>query len=192
MKNFLKIVGINVVIMIALVAVILYGLTYWLNSYTRHNESIKVPEVVGLSDDEAIYYLEKAGLKPMIIDSLYADAVPGSVIEQLPEGGLPVKNGRIVYLTINAKTVRMIKMVEVLDHSTRQARSLLNEAGFVVDSIQLEPYEFDDLVLDVRVGNSKALPGEKYPIRTHVTLVVGSTQVEINPENDESEEVFFE
>ena len=53
MKNFLKIVGINVVIMIALVAVILYGLTYWLNSYTRHNESIKVPEVVGLSDDEA-------------------------------------------------------------------------------------------------------------------------------------------
>lgn len=83
-------------------------------------------------------------------------------------------------------------MVEVLDHSTRQARSLLNEAGFVVDSIQLEPYEFDDLVLDVRVGNSKALPGEKYPIRTHVTLVVGSTQVEINPENDESEEVFFE
>lgn len=43
---------------------------------THHNESIIVPEVKGLIDDEAIYSLERAGLVPMVIDSLYADATP--------------------------------------------------------------------------------------------------------------------
>lgn len=192
MKNFFKIVTINVVIMIALVAVILFGLTYWLNIYTHHNESIKVPDVVGISDDEAIYYLEQAGLKPMVIDSLYSDAEPGAVIEQLPEGGLPVKNGRIVYLTINAKAVKMIKMVPVEDYSTRQAQSLLREAGFVIEGIEYKPYEFDDLVLGVNVDGVKAEPNQEFPNKTRVTLVVGSTKVEINPENDESEAAFFE
>ena len=194
MKNFFKVVGINVAIMIALVLVILTCLTYWLNSYTHHNESVVMPNVVGMSDDEAIYYLEKAGLKPMVIDSIYgdADAILGSVIEQLPEGGLPVKNGRIVYLTINAKTVQMIKMVDVVNYSTRQARSELSQAKFIVEKIEYKPCEFDDLVLEVKHGDKVLLPGEMLPIRTRVTLVVGSTQVEITPENDESEDVFFE
>ena len=194
MKNFFKVVGINVAIMIALVAIILTCLTYWLNSYTHHDESVTMPNVVGLSDDEAIYYLERAGLKPMVIDSVYgdADATLGAVIEQLPEGGMPVKNGRIVYLTINAKTVQMIKMIDVVNYSTRQARSELNQAKFIVEKIEYKPYEFDDLVLEVKKGDKVVLPGEMLPIRTRLTLVVGSTQVEITPENDESEDVFFE
>lgn len=194
MKNFFKVVGFNVAIMIALVLVILTCLTYWLNSYTHHNESVVMPNVIGMTDDEAIYYLEKAGLKPMVIDSIYgdADATLGAVIEQLPEGGLPVKNGRIVYLTINAKTVQMIKMVDVVNYSTRQARSELSQAKFIVEKIEYKPCEFDDLVLEVKHGDKVLLPGEMLPIRTRVTLVVGSTQVEITPENDESEDVFFE
>lgn len=192
MKKFFKILGINVVIMIALVVIIIYGLTFWLKSYTHHNESISVPEVVGLIDEEAIFYLEQAGLKPMIIDSLYADALPGTVIEQLPEGGLPVKNGRIVYLTINAKSVKMITLPEVEDFSTRQARSYLREAGFVVEKVEYEPHEFDDLVLSVKIAGKTAKAGQQYPIRTHVVLVVGSSQLEIKPENDESENPWFE
>jgi len=192
MRKFFKYLGINVAIMVAIALVIIFSLTTWLKSYTHHNESVKVPEVIGLSDEEAFAYLENAGLRPMIIDSLYADAKPGAVIEQLPEGGLPVKLGRIVYLTVNAKSVRMIKMVDVEDFSSRQAKSLLREAGFVVDSIKYEPHEFDDLVLRARVGGETAVAGREYPIHTHVTLIVGSTQVAITPENDETEDAWFE
>lgn len=192
MKKLLKVLGINLGIMIVLVAVILFLLTTWLKSYTRHNESIKVPEVIGLVDEEAISYLEQLGLKPMVIDSLYSDGLPGSVIEQLPEGGLPVKTGRIVYLTINAKSIRMVKMVDVVDFSSRQAKSLLREAGFIVDNVEFEPHEFDDLVLEAKIGGKTVSAGEEYPIKTHVTLVVGSTQVELTPENDETEQGWFE
>lgn len=178
--------------MVVATIVILFGISLWLKSYTHHNEAIKVPNVIGLPDDEAISYLEKAGLEPMVIDSVYSDAMPGTVIEQLPEGDLPVKLGRIVYLTINARSVRMIKMVEVEDFSSRQAKSLLNEAGFVVDSVRYEPYEFDDLVLEAKIGGSRAQAGASYPWHSHVTLVVGSTQVEITPENDSTENAFFE
>ena len=192
MKHFFKVLGLNIAIIIALIVCIFIGLTVWLKSYTRHDESIRVPEVIGMIDDEAIYFLEQSGLKAMIIDSLYSDALPGAVIEQLPEGGLPVKHGRIVYLTVNAKTVKMIKMVDVEDFSSRQAKSLLREAGFVVDKVEYEPHEFDDLVLSAKVNGKTAVAGEEYPIRTHVTLVVGSTQVEIKPENDETEDAWFE
>lgn len=192
MSKFFKVLGINVALMIAVGTAIVFGLMTWLESYTHHNESVKVPDVKGMVDEEAMYFIEQAGLKPMIIDSLYTDAIPGAVIEQLPEGGLPVKYGRIVYLTINAKSVRMIKMVDVEDFSSRQAKSLLREAGFVVDSISYEPNEFDDLVLSARIGGKKAIAGAEYPIRTHVTLVVGSTQIEIKPENDETEDAWFE
>ena len=192
MKSFWKIIGINVGIMIAIVLVIILSLTTWLKSYTRHNESIKVPDVIGLVDDEAIAYLEQAGLKPMIIDSLYSDALPGAVIEQLPEGGLPVKQGRIVYLTVNAKSVRMMKMPNVEDFSSRQAKSILREAGFIVDRVEEVASEFDDLVMSAKIGDDAVVPGREYPYHTHVTLVVGSTHVALNPENDETEDAWFD
>lgn len=180
--------------MIVVVVLMIVGINAWLDSYTHHNESIIVPEVKGLIDDEAIYSLERAGLVPMVIDSLYADATPGSVIEQLPEAGLPVKKGRIVYLTINAKSVRMITMPEVADFSSRQAKSILREAGFIVSKVEEAAYEFDDLVLRVKVGENVILPGESLPYHTNVTLVVGSTSVstEIEAVNDGTEEAFFE
>lgn len=192
MKHFLKIFGINIAIMVILVAVMITGLSVWLKSYTHHAEAIKVPSVVGLLDDEAIYYLEEAGLKPMIIDSIYSDAKPGAVIEQLPEADIPVKKGRIIYLTINAKTIRMMTMPDVLEFSSRQAKSLLREAGFIVEKVEEKAYDFDDLVLDAKIDGKSIVPGAQYPYHSRVTIVVGSTQIELTPENDETENVWFE
>lgn len=178
--------------MIVLVVLIIAGVTFWLDKYTHHNESITVPEVIGMVDDEAIYVLERAGLVPMVIDSIYADAPLGSVIEQLPEAKLPVKKGRIIYLTINAKSVRMINMPEVTDFSSRQAKSILREAGFIVGKVEEVAHEFDDLVLSVKIGDREVMAGESYPYHSRVTLVVGSTSVELTPENSQTEEAFFE
>ena len=179
--------------MIILVFLMILGLSYWMADYTHHDESIIVPDVKGIVDDEAIYILEQQELVPMVIDSLYADGSPGAVIEQLPEAGLPVKKGRIVYLTINAQSVRMVIMPGVVDFSSRQAKSILREAGFIVDSLKKEPSEYDDLALGVLIRGNEAVAGDKYPYRSHVVLLVGSSTLEsdINPENDESEHAFF-
>lgn len=164
----------------------------WLDSYTRHSERIEVPSLVGIPAPEAARYLEQAGLKSMVVDSVYADARPGAVIEQMPAAGLPVKKGRIVYLTINALGVRMVKMLEVREGGSRQALSTLRSLGFKVDSVKQVASEMDDLVLSVSTDGVEMEPGREYPVGTRVVVRVGSTHVEIEPENDETEEAWME
>jgi beta-lactam-binding protein with PASTA domain len=162
--------------MVVIVAAVIVGVTSWLGRYTHHDESVRVPVVGGMSVDEAMAALTDAGLVPMVIDSVYSDALPGTVIEQLPEGNLPVKLGRMVYLTINAYSRQMVVMPDLREWSSRQAQSRLQEAGFVVDSLVLVPYEYDDLVVSVSAGGRDVEPGHKYPIRTHLVLHVGTTR----------------
>lgn len=184
--------GLSALAMIMIVAGLIFWVFNWLDAYTHHGEAVAVPSVIGVPTDEAMLVIEQAGLKPMIIDSVYTDRRPGTVIEQLPEGRLPVKLGRIVYLTVNARGKQMIEMVDVRDWSSRQAQSRLEEAGFVVDSVVYEPYEFDDLVLNVTSAGKKIDAGKKYPIRTAVVLHVGSTTAEIEETNDETEQEWFD
>ncbi len=190
-SRFFKIAGINIGLMILATIAILWGVSFWLDSYTRHDERIEVPDLTGIDADEAALYLYQLGLQAEVIDSIYTDTRPGSVIEQIPVAGLPVKKGRLIYLTINAKTQRMVKLIEVREWSSRQAQTKLRELGFVIDSVKQVASEFDDLVLSVRTKGVEMVPGKEYPYRTRVTLSVGSTHLEIAAENDSIEQEWF-
>ena len=62
------------------------ALNVGLRGFTRHSERIAVPAVVGLDRTGAAVALEAAGLRPVVIDSLYnAKGQPGAVVEQLRE-----------------------------------------------------------------------------------------------------------
>lgn len=189
---FLKMVGLNLFIVVALGTLAILGLSMWLDSYTRHNERIEVPSLAGVPVGDALQFLENKGLKGMVIDSVYADVRPGSVVEQMPAAGLPVKEGRIVYLTINAIGVRMVKMKDVREGGSRQALSDLHTLGFIVDSIRQVPSENDDLVLSVTTHGEEMEPGQMYPVGTHVVVHVGRSNMEITPENEETEEAWME
>jgi len=190
------IVVLNLIVMLLVVlGVTLYWVPNWLNDLTGHSERVVVPQVIGQTVDKAIANIEETGLRPMVIDTIYSDGcMPGEVIEQLPEGNLPVKPNRIVYLTINAFDVQKVSFPDVIQWSSRQAQSHLRELRFVADSIILEPYEFDDLVLKVTdmSGRKEMVVGDSYPIRTHVILHVGSTKTEVELENEELENNQFE
>lgn len=188
--------SLNLFLMIAIGCLISFWLIPdYLHTLTGHDERVTVPSVISQDADDAVAMIAERGLVPMIVDTVFSDShAPGTVIEQLPEGNLPVKPGRNVYLTINSYTTQNFTFPEVLQLSSRQARSELDDQFFVVDSVRYEPYEFDDLVIDV-VSSKDDKPmeaGKEYPKRTHVVLVVGSTQVDIKAENDETESSFFE
>lgn len=189
---FGKIVGLNIVIVAALVVLLITCVAWWLDSYTHHSERVDVPSLQGIPVEDAQRFLEDKGLRGLVIDSVYAKARPGSVIEQMPAAGLPVKKGRIVYLTINAYGVRMIKMPHVLEGGSRQALTNLRATGFVVDSVRLVADDHDDLVLGVTCGGVDAEPGQEYPDGTHVVVAVGSTHIVLKPENEEQEDAWNE
>lgn len=189
---FVAMVCINLILVIAVLVLALTCLSWYLDSYTRHSERVDVPSLHGVMLSDAEHYLQQVGLKPMVIDSVYADVRPGAVVEQLPAAGLPVKKGRIVYLTINALGVRMVKMLDVREGGSRQAVSTLRSLGFVVDSLRQVAHDMDDLVLGVKADGIDVVPGKEYPVGTHLVVLVGSTHMEIEPENGEEEQTWME
>lgn len=86
----------NILIAIGFVLAIFLFIYLGLKVYTKHDESIEVPQVKGLHINAAISALENANLEYQI-DSVYQmDAKPGLVIEQDPEAKFHVKSGRTI------------------------------------------------------------------------------------------------
>jgi len=189
---FFKMTALNLVVIIALAVALLTGVTYWLDTYTHHGERIDVPSLEGVMAEDAIRFLEEKGLQGEVLDSVYAKHRPGSVIEQLPSAGMPVKAGRKVYLTIEPMLPRKVAMCDVWDGGIENARHSLRDAGFVIDSLHLVPSDDNDLVLGVLVNGLEVARGDSFPEGTHVVLVVGAKDLPIEAENEEQEEAWTE
>ncbi|MBQ3209394.1 MAG: PASTA domain-containing protein [Alistipes sp.] len=124
--------------LIAVVLVSLLVLSYIaLAVGTRHGMRRTVPDFTGLGLKDAQYYAEQRGLKLIINDSLYVPAYPGGmVLEQLPKGGVAVKEGRKIYITINSFAQKKLPMPYVAGRSLRQAKNMLESAGFGIEKLE--------------------------------------------------------
>jgi beta-lactam-binding protein with PASTA domain len=156
-------------------AVLLGFLTLsFLKNYTHHGESVEVPVLLGLYESEAETILKKNDLIMEIVDSVYVrNEKPGAILEQTPKAGSKVKFGRIIYLTINAKSKRQIIMPDIKNVSKRQATYTLNSIGFSVGNIEVVPSEYADLVLDIKYQGRSVAVGEQLPDGAVVSIVVG-------------------
>ena len=125
-------------VLIAVVLVLLLVLSYIaLAVGTRHGMRRTVPDFTGLGLKDAQYYAEQRGLKLIINDSLYVPAYPGGmVLEQLPKGGVDVKEGRKIYITINSFAQKKLPMPYVAGRSLRQAKNMLEGAGFGIEKLE--------------------------------------------------------
>ena len=160
---------------IMVVAVVLCTiLIFWLDSYTRHGTATIVPSVRYLTVAEASDILSRKGFRCEVIDSLFNDRVaPGVVVEQTPDAESRVKEGRIIYLTINAFSPKKVTMPSLIDGSARQAQAILRALGFDNVRIEYEPSPYKDLVLDVLCNGRQVESGEKIPMTSRITLIVG-------------------
>ena len=158
------------------VAVLLVLLLYrWLCRYTDHGHEVEVPQITGLSIQEADVLLTGNHLKMEVIDSTYSYKVPlGTIVEQTPLQESKVKVGRTVYVVVNARQHRPVVMPDLIDISARQAENTLRQQGLKVAEIIYEPSAYRDLVLDVRIGEQSVAAGTRLTEGTEVTLVVGA------------------
>lgn len=169
-----KFIGINVLIAVIIMLVALVVVLLWLNKYTDHGHEIEVPQITGLYQTEAEVLLSGTGLRLEVIDSTFSSKVPlGTIVEQNPPAESYAKEGRVVYVVINASAQRQVILPELHDVSYRQATNMLNQLGLSIDSIIYEPSEYRDLVLDLRNGDLSLETGDKVTEGTMLTLVVG-------------------
>lgn len=176
----MKKILLNVLGMVAAFFVVLWLTSLWLDSWTRHGDTITVPSVRSLSYSEALDALHAEGLVGCISDSVYdSRTAPGTVIEQNPKVGTVVKEGREVFLVINALSPKTVTLPALTDISLRQARSILDGLDIKNVTVRTVPSDFKDLVLNVLYNGTRVSAGARVPVTANIVLEVGEGAPEI-------------
>ena len=141
----------NFVVIAMIVAGVLLVSAVAMHFGTRHGSHRTVPDFSGIKLAEAQQAAERRGLQIIVNDSLFVPAyVGGMVLDQLPKAGAQVKAGRKVYVTINSLRQKMVPVPYVAGRSLRQAKNMLEVAGFEIERIDY----VDDIATNYVLGES--------------------------------------
>jgi beta-lactam-binding protein with PASTA domain len=107
--------------------------------YVQQGKTIKVPNVVGLSVEEAIKLLADSGLVGKKSEERLDKQYPiGTIALQNPPPGANVKYGRGVYLTVSGGEPRVL-VPSLRGRSLRDAAFALERVGLSLGMIRYEP-----------------------------------------------------
>ena len=113
-KGALRLLFINLAAMVAVVIAAIFFTFRWIDNYTEHGIAIKVVDVTGMQEEEAIQALSKHDLMGITSDHIFVKGVPtGEVISQRPAGNAKVKRGRKIYLTVSSGNHPMITVPDI-------------------------------------------------------------------------------
>lgn len=179
----------NIIAMVVVVVVGMFGVLKWLDIHTRHGEAVVVPDVTGMTVEEATAMFRSKGLECVISDTRYVkDKAAGVVLDLKPGVGEKVKEGRTIYLTVNTQEVPLRAVPDIADNSSfRQAEAKLLSAGFKLNEIRLVQGE-KDWVYGVEYQGRQLAAGEEVPMGAALTLVVGNGKEEDVTDEDTEEE----
>ena len=169
----------------ALVVILLcVGVGIGLDYYTHHGEGIVVPDLKGMGYDKACRLLAERGLDIVVSDSGYSKLLPAnSVLAQTPAFGQKVKQGRIVYVTINSPHSPTFAVPDIVDNSSvREAEARLQAMGFRLTAPLLIDGE-KDWVYGILCQGRRISNGDRITMDYPLTLMVGKGTI------DESEDV---
>jgi beta-lactam-binding protein with PASTA domain len=174
MNQFIKVVSANLLAIVIIVVILFTGVSMVLNNITRHGESLTVPDITGLKVEDAEKILLSKNLKMMITDSLFfEDKLKNSVLDQNPSPQSKVKEGRIVYISINSSKAPMVNMPNLIDVSLRQAQVMLQSVGLKPGQLIYKPDIAKNVVLEQLFNNQKIMDGTKVAKGSIIDLVLG-------------------
>jgi beta-lactam-binding protein with PASTA domain len=183
--DYLKTKSFRNTILLAIGAVIIVVLIafYSLGSYTRHGSGIPVPKVTGIQIDRAISLLKDQSFG-VSIDSVYVlDQTPGTVIEQDPDAGTNVKEGRVIYLKIVKNQAPPVALPDIIDAPYISAAATISNYGLKIGDTTYKPDIARNHVLEVRFAGQPIQAGTKLPKGSKIDLVLGdgagASEVEI-------------
>jgi beta-lactam-binding protein with PASTA domain len=142
--------------------------------YTRQGQSVVVPEISGLSFEEARAQLEAVGLG-YSLDTLYEyrpEFPPLAVTQQDPLPNTQVKPGRKIYLYLNKETPHQIAFPDIINKSLFEARAELEKRGLKVGRINYVAGEYPNLVEKATFRRKSLKPGQLLEKYSSIDLVV--------------------
>jgi len=171
----MKKILLNLIASIVILAVLITAVMLALRSYTRQNQSIEVPNVKGLTINNAMPLIESSQLTYDIIDSIFDKrGKPGTIKESVPAAGTKVKQGRKMYLTIYAYNAETGIIPSVTDISLRQVTAMLEGLGFESVKHEYVSGAYKDLVVELRANGKILTPGERVPLSAPLRIMVSN------------------
>lgn len=164
----------NILAMLLIVAGGIYAVALFLDSYTKHDEFVEVPDFEGFHYSEIDEYISDKNLRFEIVDSLFnPNKEGGIVLEQIPEKGELVKPNRKIYITINSVTPPSVILPELHDITVRQVVSKIETYGLNIDSLIYRPAECDNCVIGVLFEGKEVTSGTRIEKGKSISLIIG-------------------
>lgn len=178
-RIFTKPVLINLGIALGIILILLILMNWILSIYTRHGQSLSVPDVKGKTLEQAEDILNDADMEFKVLDSAYmANMPPNTILDQTPKPETKVKGGRTIYLTLNAYNVPTIELPDLIGKSSfKYAKMQLESYGLKVGEPIYKPSPHQNALLDILVNGQSVTAKTKIPKGSEVILVIGQGMV---------------
>ena len=162
---------------LALVIVILFLVVFvkFLDFSTNHGEEIKVPDLSKMKLEIAEEKLDEEGLEVFLLDTVEfkPEFPPYTIVEQDPIAGSKVKNGRKIYVKLNAGGYAMVTFPDLKNKTFRQATNALRALGLVEGELKYVPDIAKDIVLEVSYNGRTVKAGDKLMKNSKIDFVLG-------------------
>lgn len=167
--------GVLVHMAIALGILVFLSLFYfyaYLPHTTNHGESITVPGLEKMKLSELESFLSNKHLRYEVSDSGYAaDQAPLTVIKQYPHEGAKVKEGRVIFISINRLNPPTVPVPDLIDGSVVNAEAVLRSNQLKRGRIETVPGPFN-IVKEMKYRGQKITEGTRVPKGAVIDLVV--------------------
>jgi beta-lactam-binding protein with PASTA domain len=161
----------------ALVIVILFLVVFvkFLDFSTNHGEEIKVPDLSKMKLEIAEEKLDEDGLEVFLLDTVEfkPDFPPYTIVEQDPIAGSKVKDGRKIYVKLNAGGYAMVTFPDLKNKTFRQATNALRALGLVEGELKYVPDIAKVIVLEVSYNGRPVKAGDKLMKNSKIDFVLG-------------------
>jgi eukaryotic-like serine/threonine-protein kinase len=158
-----------------ILAFLSYFFIHWLTFTTDHGHEITVPNLSKLTEEQVEEKLDELDLDYVLLDSVdfNSDYPKFSVVEQDPLPGAKVKEGRKVYIKINASGFSSVRIPDLIQKTYREAVPTLKALGLEEGTITYIPNLGKDMVLEMRCKGRNLKVGDHVLKASKIDLVLG-------------------
>ncbi len=175
-SNTLKGLLINVGLAAGLLIILSFTFFYKvLPGITNKDKVVTVPDLTGMSFEEAKKFLETRELGFEVTDSAYdSEMKPLTVLEQFPKPLSKVKIQRKINLKLNARNAPLIAIPDFTGSTFDFAQRQLKSLDLKIASVKYRPDIAPGSILELLFNGIKVQAGQKIPKGSKVDLIVGT------------------
>ncbi|MBS1615155.1 MAG: PASTA domain-containing protein [Bacteroidetes bacterium] len=144
-----------------------------LSRITRHGDDTRVPALTGKDLKDAMNILRDQGFDVLVDSTFFPEQKALVVLNQIPDSGDVVKQGRIIFLTVNKSVPPQTPMPNLLNLSFRSAALILKSNRLILGDTSYRPDIAEGAILEQRYQGQSIRPGQMIPQGSVIDLIIG-------------------